>query len=146
MPDIVECGCSTEPPPSPPPMSFNELCWQTMKTNYFGKKVKFQLEVYSDRLIKFEGEDQQTYMIVAKNYHETDSFYFGLPYKLIRYWGDLKIKIWKSDFNIGYVEKDTFRTLYIIYLGDTLNMGRIYMNTTEQTENLRRPSKLIELH
>lgn len=127
----LSCGCSGKEPPPPPPKPFMQLAEQKMDLKYFGEKITFKVKLYSDRLVYLDGRELQTYFIEAENHEHTDSFYFALPQGLEHYWRDLKIEKENARFNIGYSDTGGFHSLYTVYLGDTLNMGHIYMNTPE---------------
>ncbi|OXA70455.1 hypothetical protein B0A67_15680 [Flavobacterium aquidurense] len=101
----------------PPPDQNTILSSAKLEINEENRKYFVTINLIADKLVDFNGKDQQLYKIETTNKNRTRSLYFALPIAYNKYWNELKIFPDKENkiLEIGFKEKGNSKTFYKIY-------------------------------
>lgn len=108
-------SCAKKIPP--PPIENKILSSAKLEINEEKRKYFVTVNLVADRLVDFNGKDQQLYKIETTNKNRTRKLYFALPIDYNKYWNDIKIFPDKENkiLEIGFKEKEISKALYKLY-------------------------------
>jgi hypothetical protein len=131
--EVIESCCDFIPPPPPP--VFGEIL--TKETFIIDKKeIEIEIEIIADKLTRNLNQEQQNYILFAKNKFTKDSFNFLLPYENIPYWNDLKAEVSPDEKTIfiGFNDGNSFYRLYSLKQGEGINKSSLYFTSLFNSE------------
>lgn len=112
--EVHSCAKELQPPP---PIENRILSSAKLEINEEKRKYFVTVNLVADKLVDFNGKDQQLYKIETTNKNRTRKLYFALPIDYNKYWNELKIFPDKENkiLEIGFKEKEISKTLYKLY-------------------------------
>ncbi|SHJ21414.1 hypothetical protein [Flavobacterium terrae] len=112
--EVHACAKNLQPPP---PIENKILSSAKIEINEEKRKYFVTVNLAADKLVDYNGKDQQLYKIETTNKNRTRKLYFALPIDYNKYWNEIKIFPDKENkvLEIGFKEKEITKTLYKLY-------------------------------
>ena len=133
--ELKKCVCIVESKP-PPPIEGKILSFSKLEITEENKKYFVTVKLIADKLVNYNGIDQQIFKIATNNKNQKKKFYFALPVNFNKYWNEMKIFTNKNNtiLEIGFkgmkISKIFYKLYSYKYVNEDFGDGNIVVKST----------------